>query len=842
MAQRSKKSISLPLLLLCSALITAPLALGGVHAPAVLALLALSLLALISTLATRDAPLHLSPLAIACAALTLMASLQLIPLPMGLLARLSPLAHEHAQHAMTLTQQSWSSQPLSLDAPHTADRALRWLTLTLIVLTTSNQSRASRHTHWIHASIALSALLMFAVGAAQQLIHPTLLLGFHSSSAPSDFGSTFVNWNHASALYVLAALAAFGIARAKRATYRTRVSSGLLGAALIAMAWIHDSVSVQLLSVFLLAALALDEWVRWRFLSSAALKRPLSVGLLAASALLANLGAWLLIKPLLATSSFVGGSILGRVTMTQGAVAASKDFALLGAGAGATERVIYPHIDWRTIQEARIATVENEFAGWGLELGWPVTLLVMLASLIALLGPALHGALYRTWTRDHTMALVAGLFAWFLMQLHFPLFALGLGIPMLVLWERSRRMALHDSGVADHTSGLTRRILAASFVDISRKRAFALTATLCALASILTLAWARAPDTRDTAVAALEPAQLPALAPLIPSSGQLLISLGYGALKRGEPERAVALLERAQVVQPRPRTQMAMAAMLAKAGRQDDAIAHYRALIAKDEKRRLPNLDRIILDGVRTPELRAEVFHGADWTRLRTIFATIQKVEGQEPASSFALEIFELDSKNLEAFRFVLDAYKSLKQWELVNIWARHLLMSSVEPAASARALAFLTLAESERKNPEAALEILERGFVEIPLKFREDTQLEHAWLKLVSPDKILQMTPKQRETLERRHGRVCKKQVLTQKALRLLCARHSAYLAESSQPYDQARQRFQTLADMERSSLPLARFYARQKRCLELRALSLRADAAQLDTMTTLIARCQER
>lgn len=197
--------------------VAAPLAIGGVHSGTRIVLGAAAFGALAVAAAGRHARrrgLWLGPIGAGLLLLLAWTFLQWVPLPAGLASWISPAAGEAqvaAAQALGVEPPSW--HPIALDPPRTAEA---WLSLfaAFAVYVVAAQAKGSRHAiRRFGGAIVLSAGLVLAVGAVQHLAGTRTIYGFYEAS--SDLSgqfllTTFVNPNHAAALFLLAGTIAFG--------------------------------------------------------------------------------------------------------------------------------------------------------------------------------------------------------------------------------------------------------------------------------------------------------------------------------------------------------------------------------------------------------------------------------------------------------------------------------------------------------------------------------------------------------------------------------------------------------------------------------------------------------
>ncbi len=226
------------------AVVAAPLAIGGVHAPTRIALAALTLTGLALTLLgqpRRPRSMHLGLAGLALSALLVWTFLQWVPLPAALVALLSPAsaaARIDAAAALGTAAPSW--HPISLDGPRTALAFVSLLAVWATYATAANQRRQSDRRELIPLAVIASALTVAAVSLVQTLLGVTEIYGAYRASIDlrsEHFLTTFVNPNHAAALFLLGSACAFGVwleARSERRAGLWLAASMLLALAVAA--------------------------------------------------------------------------------------------------------------------------------------------------------------------------------------------------------------------------------------------------------------------------------------------------------------------------------------------------------------------------------------------------------------------------------------------------------------------------------------------------------------------------------------------------------------------------------------------------------------------------------
>ena len=214
------------------------LAVGGVHLWAIAGSTALALLLFGFVLYRRvvvDArSMRIGWVGAAFLVCTVWTALQLLPLPPGLVAWLSPKAHETLDFTLgafgLYGPDAW--RPLSLDPPATAQELLRLCGLTVAYLAARNGFSERRDANRVYIGIAALGVLLVAIGAVQKVSGSPSILGLYPSPMTQNLlftSSTFVNPNHLAGLLGLGGALAFGLALSEEVGKATRITLAVGG-------------------------------------------------------------------------------------------------------------------------------------------------------------------------------------------------------------------------------------------------------------------------------------------------------------------------------------------------------------------------------------------------------------------------------------------------------------------------------------------------------------------------------------------------------------------------------------------------------------------------------------
>lgn len=771
----------------------------------------------------------------------IIAALQLIPLPASIIRVLSPQSYEHAEATFALLgieQRPWRT--LSMDPNASLDRIVRWGVLALMVFTAGNLGSSSKYRFWLQVSVLAGAGLSLILGFVQKLLDPKLILGFYKASIPSTVGSTFVNWNHAASLYVLCMIIAMGMVTNTSLSIKRRIASVLISAGFLGAVFLAQSTSAVILGcggalVFLVSGIG--AWRRVVLLSRNVRKFSVWIGTFVC--LFGFVAIWLA-APRFVDGDGVHTSIRGRVALAKSAWAAGADYLLVGAGAGATERVVYPYVDWSLTQEARIAVVESEIFGWWLELGALGGGLVVSLLLVAAFGPLTRAARAGKWHHSNTKAILISFFVLVIMQLHFPLWALGLGGPLFVAWEISRVQVLRGSRISKY-KGIERVLIGLS--KLSGSRHVAMASILALGVALLVSCWklSHAPKLEDVHILEMDIREIQSSAPTIPSEAVLFVRRArIAAHEEGSPSAAESFMERAYILEPRPRMHAVWAMTMSLAGKTVQARKHYQSTLFGYRQEHIGEAVLIVLEGVRDPTERALIFEPGEPVLWRRAGGLIRKREGSFAESSFALALLNARGDDLEAFKYVLDIYEQTGRYKLVSLWASYLLEAPMQDRAAAREEAIWRIANERLRSGQRddARALLDKAILSLPEK--NQARLSSLWLSALDVDAVLAADSKQRTHISTRRGLACRGALEPQE--RLQCRLVSGWLDEAKGNFDSAEKIFKGVALHQRNTVELANFYARRGYCLRLRRLATREENPhQKKRLDALVGGCYE-
>jgi tetratricopeptide (TPR) repeat protein/O-antigen ligase len=196
-------------------LLAAPLAIGTVHLWTVLGMLLLAALAfglLLWRTRRHGNGLKLFPLGLVLLVAAAWTALQLVPLPPGVVAALSPGAGDALETARAGTPLAGDWQPLSQSAPSTGLELLKLLGGLLVFLVVVNYHTDRHRARRLLKIVAWSGFAVALVGFFTKLFMARAIWGFYPMPREGFFFSTFVNPNHLAGFLLLCAPVALGLA------------------------------------------------------------------------------------------------------------------------------------------------------------------------------------------------------------------------------------------------------------------------------------------------------------------------------------------------------------------------------------------------------------------------------------------------------------------------------------------------------------------------------------------------------------------------------------------------------------------------------------------------------
>lgn len=379
--------------LAASALCLAPLALGMVHLPAILAISALGGLSFaILVVAKGSAPLRLGWFGWALLALAFVPLLQLLPLPQGLVRLLAP---ETARVLETSLGPDCGPRPLSLDLGATwaaLVKALGMASVAAVLQHRAQTDRRARRRLRLYVVGTTAVVVLLGLGHFLAAERQTFL-GLYAFRAAHHFRSSFGNANHLAGFLSLGGLVALGMAVHVHAWKQRLLHLAVfLGAgAGVFLSASRGGFLAFVAALFLFVALAgsarasgtVAPWKRW-----------LTLGV--ATSLATGIAAWIYVefpralREIQTLLSVSPETEAGKVEAARTAWEAAKAHWLTGIGRGAFESAGTLHQP-RPFPRVWFTHAENEPLQALAELGLPLGGLLVMAFALAWLGVARRG-------------------------------------------------------------------------------------------------------------------------------------------------------------------------------------------------------------------------------------------------------------------------------------------------------------------------------------------------------------------------------------------------------------------------------------------------------------------
>lgn len=360
--------------LAAAALVLAPLALGMVHLPVVLAISGLAWLALgLLVIARGPKPLRIGWFGAALLGLAFATALHLVPLPFGLVRLLSP---ETARINEIALGPAPGPRPLSLDLPATWTALVKALGMAAaaVVLqhrsTTSSRARRRVRLYVVATTTAVVLLGLFHFALAER----QTFLGLYTFRSSHHFRTSFGNANHLAGFLSLGGLVALGMAVHAR-SWKSRVLglTTFLGAgAGVVLSASRGGFLALLAGLFVFGTLA---WIQRTRGKEESWRSWLTFG--AATALATCLAVWIyvefprILREIETLLSIAPENEAGKVEAARTAWEAAKVHWLTGIGRGAFESA-GTHYQTRPFPNVWFTHAENEALQALAELGFPL--------------------------------------------------------------------------------------------------------------------------------------------------------------------------------------------------------------------------------------------------------------------------------------------------------------------------------------------------------------------------------------------------------------------------------------------------------------------------------------
>lgn len=393
------------------------LAIGTIHVPVLLVVAALALLgATIEVFALRRVPRP----ALVLAGLGLVSAIQAVPIPAGLVRRLSPAAADVWQRCLVpFGQPPLQSFSLSLDPGASVAEALKWLTYACVYVM-ATRMRSRRGSAWLALLLFGSATLVALITLAHGVANTTVLYGlYHPDFAVNRWSvGPLLNSNNLAGYAIVGLFSGGGLVLSGRSPVPRLpllIGLGLIATVLSLSGSRAGVMSALLAGSMMLLWLARSRGTRFSVTDLALGAAPLVIGIVLAVAL----------------GSAREASDLSSLDMRRKASVwlwswpMIREHAPFGVGRGAFETAFPPYrqvldYDWSTV----VAYAENFIVQWVAEWGMPVGIGAVLLVV---------GYVLREWYRSRRERLrfmvLTGVLALLLQNLA----DLGLEIPSLAI-------------------------------------------------------------------------------------------------------------------------------------------------------------------------------------------------------------------------------------------------------------------------------------------------------------------------------------------------------------------------------------------------------------------------
>ncbi len=811
-------------------LVAAPLAVGSVHTSVVITLAALALM----TRVLQQRALHehsggntlLSVPSLAFWLLGIVCLLQIIPLPTRVVEVFNPQRWHHFVAGWKLVfpaipvPRSW--MPLSLDPAQTADRGLRWMTLALISLIACNHGRQRHAWHQVLRVVTGAGLAVLLVGAAQVFSGTTKVLFVYEPEASLKPFTTFISPNHAAVFFGLCSLCAFALALRSfpRSSKEALLASGAGLALMVAMSE-QDSVGASIgywVAMIALFGFFLQSTQSRRLLSEHRARR-LSVVLFSLP-LVAPLAAFLAwhFGPRSVSSALMHSTVGQwirddgriRLELMASVLKASADFPILGAGAGATRRVLSPYLDWSKLPPAVVPTIENEPVEWLFHFGWLVAIIAIVLLVMYLVYA------FKGHRRGHRLrygaALAVGLFFAFNAQFHFPFFALGIAIPAIAVLEVAHSK---ERGGAE---GILR---SGHLLVLGGWRQWALVGAM-AVAGIWFIAANNHFETAGDLPAheGQRQEELNHWLEATPTDARLYAAAAQQASRQGEKSRSIKLAQHAVRLEPTAQMRLFSARTMWKAGREEDALDAYRHVFSPHFPQNLIGwIGKYLVPVVQKPAAIARALGRATPRQWRVAARVIRRDYGEVAVQTFALQLVDGHPTAYEPYRQLIRSYLRTRHFALAELWARMLISRGLKGADGATGQALLVQAIWEQGGRQRARRLAWKAFEHDPSD--EDLAMRLVQYRTKDPKESSQREAAAIGVVVQRFCSHPENNVVLRR-----CWLAKGWLAERQGRLEDAEYVYERVQRKLGDPESIASFYARQGRCIKLNALISRLES----------------
>jgi tetratricopeptide (TPR) repeat protein len=722
--------------------LAAPLAVGGVHTSVAACLLLANLGALFLQFrllerrdeSQSDMPEFVVSLpSMAFWFFAAVALLQLIPLPASLHSVLQPEGwrlYEAGWEVVFGSSAPRAWRPLSLDPVETVDRFMRWVTLGLVSLVACNHPRVpgGRGYRRVLYLLVGTGLLVTLIGALQSAVGTSKVLFLYEPLDSVKDLTTFINPNHAAVFCAVTALAGVALTlRAARSRYLEASVAALVSVGLILSMFIQNSVGatvgfgagfVGLIFAFLRSRRSLTGPSGGEEDASGSARSKLLLGFVVSLALtiggLGLFGAETLRETGADTNPAEWSNADKRVELIDSALEATGDYPVVGAGAGATDSVLAPYIDWSSrLHSAKVPTIENEPVEWLFQYG---PLFGVLGSLFLLGYLWFPGrGFFKTRSFRFGTALTLAAVLLFNANFHFPFFTLGIAIPALWLVEASASSAFFRYSQSTRSS--LRQTKWAGWMRLSNSGSRVLLGIggVCSLMSFVGM-WGY--HTGTLTPEKLSRGELQRKVKFNPADGDVYADV---AIRSSEDENWSEAVERAEYAferEPKRNMALLLARTYRAADRTDAAVETFRRIFGP-QFTAIPNewIEEYLVPTLREPELVARALQDASQNEWFLAYEAFRERQGESVAVQFAQALADHRPDHNFPYEFAMKGFYRMDQMLLVDLWARMLIERETSRDDSGDAKGYRYLARAKRRQGERreAQKLARTSYLEYP-------------------------------------------------------------------------------------------------------------------------------
>jgi len=787
---------------------------GGVHTrTAIVGLAGAVLLTWLTSIGTDGATVRIPLPLFGFLAFAVVCAVQIVPIPGFLHGTLSPyLSDAVTKGSVVLLGEAHPTHGLrflSADPANTADRAIRWLLLFTTGVAASQLVQRKRGWKLSLWSVAATTAFVLGIGTLQVIAGSEQIAFFYRPDAGISSLTTFVSTNHAATLYGIGGFAATALwLRTQSPLSAESLGSAVLAIAFFGLAIWYESYGVIIAlggSLCILLTLKADglefRGQSIRLGGSASRIIVLFTTLLALATLTVTLATGTFSPKLSDTSATV------RAELIRSALDASVISPWVGHGAGATEYVLPPFVDWSIVPAATIPTIENEPAEWLLEFGIPTATLgvLLLASGFMIFARRIRQSSrirYRIGFSLATFMAVISLF-------HFPFFALGIAAPATALLTAALATEPPRSDSESSTNlvvevGRPHSVLLLVFVTFAGAACAISSGHLKAELPPVDSTWEDAQPQFDS------------LLPRRATDGDLFLRAASIKMRNGHTGSALQAVDRAYKLEPKSTTAAFRAATYARADEKESAVEMFDSIFSGrflDVPSRI--VDAYVVPSMETPQAVAASMKSASLAYWKRGHAAIQATKGPAAAVEFAIEAQGHFEGRFWPYRAIIEGYLDLEQTKLAEFWARNMLEN--ESLSGAPAYGLLARALDAQGRRGDALRVAADGLHQSGSK----TRTSRFFLSRLPPD------PRGFETSLVQAVDIASSEVCSQRAkyewAGRLCLLGRAWSDEWHDEIAPARHHYAELERRFREPGPLARFYRRHGRCRALKSLTIR-------------------